>query len=464
MKATTTLAARAPWLLNSVGGMSHLHADGEAQRRWELLIAGLQHLAGANTTRSTLSRSGSSTGARDDGSNVNVGLAEGLPVARSLIGSLLDALGGCEASGPRTLSVVTEAPTDASSVPGTGAGTNRRDQVLAHSTVGTGTAGKAGGSVEARRLTRRGGADKGQGQGQGRERGERDAGSTAHGRSLRSIAAHRSMPRVGPEYVWRKARSGRDTERRRQPFSSWLSWLANWWSGNRRLPSGWEDMLRKNLALTSCVPFIPSPAGNGWQSHRTWETLFAGSIPVVAATGSPPMDGVHAGLPVIVVKDWEQAAQLEVLLGAWLRLHWVWRNTRTWQYMSALQQQGRAGPQFVPTRYRNGGAHEAVTEEQLRGVGENDLAEPVIAPTDGLWAWFATAPDFDPRLLLDGLSSHASEDANSGSATATQHVGTDRRASWEAWHRDAVFRHDQMYLGHWLQVVDKERFRIRSSL
>jgi len=47
--------------------------------------------------------------------------------------------------------------------------------------------------------------------------------------------------------------------------------------------------------------FILSPRGNGLDCHRTWESLYMGSIPIVKAS---PMDKVFEGLPVLIVKDW----------------------------------------------------------------------------------------------------------------------------------------------------------------
>jgi len=44
------------------------------------------------------------------------------------------------------------------------------------------------------------------------------------------------------------------------------------------------------------------PAGNGLDTHRLWETLLAGSIPVTAAS---PMDSLLRRLPVLIVDDWE---------------------------------------------------------------------------------------------------------------------------------------------------------------
>uniref|UniRef100_A0A383VCM7 Exostosin GT47 domain-containing protein n=1 Tax=Tetradesmus obliquus TaxID=3088 RepID=A0A383VCM7_TETOB len=47
--------------------------------------------------------------------------------------------------------------------------------------------------------------------------------------------------------------------------------------------------------------FVLSPVGNGVDTHRTWEALLAGSIPIVE---SSVRDSMYEGLPVLIVKSW----------------------------------------------------------------------------------------------------------------------------------------------------------------
>jgi hypothetical protein len=47
--------------------------------------------------------------------------------------------------------------------------------------------------------------------------------------------------------------------------------------------------------------FVLSPVGNGVDTHRTWEALMAGSIPIVE---SSVRDSMYDGLPVLIVKSW----------------------------------------------------------------------------------------------------------------------------------------------------------------
>ena len=49
--------------------------------------------------------------------------------------------------------------------------------------------------------------------------------------------------------------------------------------------------------------FVLSPAGNGPDAHRTWETLMMGCIPVVL-TG--PFGEMYTGLPVLTLETWDE--------------------------------------------------------------------------------------------------------------------------------------------------------------
>lgn len=53
--------------------------------------------------------------------------------------------------------------------------------------------------------------------------------------------------------------------------------------------------------------FVISPPGNGLDTHRTWEVLMLGRIPIISAT---PLNSIYEGLPVWEVNDWKEFAQL----------------------------------------------------------------------------------------------------------------------------------------------------------
>lgn len=49
--------------------------------------------------------------------------------------------------------------------------------------------------------------------------------------------------------------------------------------------------------------FVLSPPGNGYDCHRTWESLYMGTFPIVKS--SVAMDSLYEGLPVIIISDWK---------------------------------------------------------------------------------------------------------------------------------------------------------------
>ena len=60
--------------------------------------------------------------------------------------------------------------------------------------------------------------------------------------------------------------------------------------------------LRKNR-------FVISPAGNGLDTHATWEALMAGCIPIVPKS---PLDPLFEDLPVWLVESWSEVTDESV--------------------------------------------------------------------------------------------------------------------------------------------------------
>jgi hypothetical protein len=60
--------------------------------------------------------------------------------------------------------------------------------------------------------------------------------------------------------------------------------------------------------------FSISPHGNGLDCHRTWEDLVLGCIVIVK---SSPLDVLYEGLPVIIIKDWDEITESN--LKKWLK-------------------------------------------------------------------------------------------------------------------------------------------------
>lgn len=63
--------------------------------------------------------------------------------------------------------------------------------------------------------------------------------------------------------------------------------------------------------------FVISPHGNGYDCHRTWESLILGNIVIVKTS---PLDALYADLPVYIVRDWgEITAELLARVAAEFR-------------------------------------------------------------------------------------------------------------------------------------------------
>ncbi len=52
--------------------------------------------------------------------------------------------------------------------------------------------------------------------------------------------------------------------------------------------------------------FVACPIGHGYDTHRTWEVLLSGSIPIVESTS---MDSMYENLPVLIVHRWSEVTQ-----------------------------------------------------------------------------------------------------------------------------------------------------------
>lgn len=69
--------------------------------------------------------------------------------------------------------------------------------------------------------------------------------------------------------------------------------------------------------LSKCrqIAFVVCPEGNGADTHRLWETLYMGGIPVVLK--HPKLDQLTQDLPVLVIRDWDEIYDLDFLEAAW---------------------------------------------------------------------------------------------------------------------------------------------------
>ena len=76
--------------------------------------------------------------------------------------------------------------------------------------------------------------------------------------------------------------------------------------------------------------YVVAPRGNGWDTHRLWEALYLGCIPIV---GSSPLDPLYKDLPIFVVSDWKKVTP-EVL-----QLRYAKFKARLKQYQGQLHRQ-----------------------------------------------------------------------------------------------------------------------------
>lgn len=60
------------------------------------------------------------------------------------------------------------------------------------------------------------------------------------------------------------------------------------------------------LAEVASSTFVLSPRGNGLDTHRLWEALYCGAIPIVK---SYSLDPLFEGLPVLIINDWNEVTE-----------------------------------------------------------------------------------------------------------------------------------------------------------
>jgi hypothetical protein len=119
----------------------------------------------------------------------------------------------------------------------------------------------------------------------------------------------------------------------------------------------------------SAHQFGVAPTGMGWDTHRLWELLFFGTVPIVL---SGPLDRllIEARLPVVIVQSWQEVckwtdsdyALLEDRYAPWIakidewlepRL-WVPRDQRRMEELCDLAGGCRQAPWNAPSRWLPG--------------------------------------------------------------------------------------------------------------
>lgn len=115
------------------------------------------------------------------------------------------------------------------------------------------------------------------------------------------------------------------THQTRSEFSNWISTSTIDVMHQRLNPRGYAR-------LTSDYKFIVCPRGNGIDTHRFWETLYRGSIPIVENSDWARYFQSH-GVPMLVVSSFE-----ELLSWKESDLHAIWlQHTKTPSEIESLR-------------------------------------------------------------------------------------------------------------------------------
>ncbi len=73
------------------------------------------------------------------------------------------------------------------------------------------------------------------------------------------------------------------------------------------------------------IPFVICPEGNGVDTHRLWETLYMGGVPIIKK--NIYMNKILEGLPVVVLNDWNELNDVERM-----RREWEGINATNWDF------------------------------------------------------------------------------------------------------------------------------------
>lgn len=106
------------------------------------------------------------------------------------------------------------------------------------------------------------------------------------------------------------------------------------------------DGRRQYLTSIRNHSFVLCPRGNGVDTHRLWETLYMGSIPIVRE------DIAHrdwTDLPILFVKDWTEVTEelLQKVRMDFPNRQWNWNKLKASYWIQNIQNESRNNP------YRN---------------------------------------------------------------------------------------------------------------
>ena len=96
---------------------------------------------------------------------------------------------------------------------------------------------------------------------------------------------------------------------------------------NRTLPDFSVSGRVKYLMQCRSSNFVLCPQGNGVDTHRLWETLYMGGVPIIKR--NPMLTNLVDGLPIIQVDSWKQINSVKFLEEQWHQVQELsWDNSR----------------------------------------------------------------------------------------------------------------------------------------
>ncbi len=86
-----------------------------------------------------------------------------------------------------------------------------------------------------------------------------------------------------------------------------------------------RNYLIRYLRNLRSIPFVICPEGNGVDTHRLWETLYMGGVPIVRRNIF--LTEILKGLPVVVLNDWSELNDVEYMQSEWEKV-----NGKVWDF------------------------------------------------------------------------------------------------------------------------------------
>ncbi len=90
-----------------------------------------------------------------------------------------------------------------------------------------------------------------------------------------------------------------------------------------------KNSLISYLKNLRSFPFVICPEGNGFDTHRLWETLYMGGIPIIKK--NKYLSEITRNLPVIILNEWDELNNVDLMHTNWLRIQnsiWDFNNLK----------------------------------------------------------------------------------------------------------------------------------------